>query len=211
VLASLRGPDTASILAALSLAGCCLSVLDGTDTRSTSSGGPTCLQHVPSPRDAGPMLTFKGNPFAFSSPNTNGFRLVSASGVTPPDPILAEFVPSSDSVKCPSVVSQGELTVTCTSGAGVLSISSNEAGTEVVVESILSDGGKPTCTWLGEPCGTHGECCLGLSCQTTDGGCWCAYEWPACYPWEIACLCPHICGDAGTCSRDDAGNMFCIP
>jgi hypothetical protein len=157
------------------------------------------------------MLTFNGNPFAFNNPNTITSSLVSASGVMPSDPILAEFVSSSDAVTCPSVVSQGELTVTCTSGAGVLSISSNEAGTVVVVQSILSDGGEPTCTWLGEACGAHGECCLGLSCQTADGGCSCAYGWPACYPWETACLCAQICADGGSCAQDDAGNMFCIP
>jgi hypothetical protein len=158
------------------------------------------------------MLTFTGNPAAISTPRTITFPLMSASGVTPPEPILAEFVTSSDDVSCPSVVSQNELAVACTTaGAVVLGISSNEAGTEVVVQSILSDGGEPTCTWLGEPCGAHGECCLGLSCQTADGGCACAYGWPACYPWEIACFCERICGDAGTCAQDDAGNMFCVP
>lgn len=203
-----------SALVVLSLAGCCLSVSDGSNNGSGgSSTGGACLAIVPPPPDAGPMWTFNENPFALSIPSTTLFTFASASDVAPPETILAEFVPSPAAVACLVVAEKNDLTVTCGSGdagveGGVLSISSNEAGTKIVVQSILADGGEPICTWLGDPCGAHGDCCFGLSCQAVDGGCMCAYAWPNCYPWESACRCALNC-DGGVCAEDDAGAMFC--
>jgi hypothetical protein len=60
---------------------------------------------------------------------------------------------------------------------GELSLSSNQAGTEITIQ-LITDAGVQICTALNEPCGSHGDCCIGLSCQATDGGCGCLYAWP---------------------------------
>jgi hypothetical protein len=53
----------------------------------------------------------------------------------------------------------------------------------VLIAQLLTDeDGAQICTAFGQPCGDHGSCCIGLSCQDADGGCSCQYAWPASTP-----------------------------
>lgn len=67
-----------------------------------------------------------------------------------------------------------------------LSLSSTQDGV-LIQELFEDDAGTPLCTVLDRPCGEHGPCCIGLSCQAAPasgcdggctGGCACEYAWP---------------------------------
>lgn len=147
-------------------------------------GGGFCQGVVAPPPDAGPMLVFGDNPIRIADGSeTWGIAISSLSGQSG---TIGEttYVQSSLGFSCETgVLADARLLVDCvgpsTSGpAGLLSLSSGQSGSAVTVQSIVDSSGAQICTSLGEPCGTHGDCCTGLSCQAVDAGCSCAYAWP---------------------------------
>jgi hypothetical protein len=60
-----------------------------------------------------------------------------------------------------------------------VSWSADDGGYIRMEQLIIGEDGTQVCTTVGEPCGTYGDCCIGLSCQSLDGGCACNYAWPA--------------------------------
>jgi hypothetical protein len=78
----------------------------------------------------------------------------------------------------------GSIALTCDLTYSKWSISANQAGTVVTIESMLDGNGDLTCGSLYYSCEADGDCCDGFGCQTFDAGPTrgevqaCYYSWP---------------------------------
>ena len=159
----------------------------GASSGSSTGGGHTC-DTAAAPPDAGPMLAFSVNPLSYSSSGSNEIEIVSLShstsrfeaslAVSPPDLTCVGGGKDTLYFEGPTDYVIVDCLYPPNVAAPLLSFSANRSGTTLTVQSISGDGGR-ICTALNEPCGSHGDCCIGLSCQATDGGCSCLYAWPS--------------------------------
>ena len=165
----------------LAMTGCCLDVANG----ATTSGVGACRLAVRSPPDAGPLIVFDPNPNP--SVADSGVTVTSAAGYpVAGDYTLKELAPDGGLilagtfiVDTPPPNPKTSFTLRLPGAFSSLAGWSSDAeGRTLSLQQLTNADGRQVCTYLGEQCGSHGECCVGLSCQMTDGGCDCLYAWP---------------------------------
>ncbi len=153
----------------------------GATSSGTTGGPPMCNGQPlsPPPPDAGPMISFSPNPVIDTD---GGVLATSLSGqdiggiytfrVLGPDGGLLDTGMVPDCTVGGPCASVGMPTTSPVSWA-------SDVGGFIRVEQFIFDlDGGQVCTTAGQDCGAHGPCCVGLSCQATDGGCSCGYAWP---------------------------------
>jgi hypothetical protein len=160
-------------------------------TGTAGGAGPTCVVSPegktdcsaigPPPQDAGPLFAFEPNPLCVPDGGVTAISLAQypVGGVY----IFVQLAQDGGLLgSSPGIVlSDGGNSFTVGGGFGLppTSWSSDREGHVLFAQSLLNADGSQACTALDEPCGAHGACCVGFSCQATDGGCACRYAWPA--------------------------------
>lgn len=155
---------------ALGLAGCCLEA-DGHQN--------TCLEVAPAPLDAGPLIVFEPNPSGADS----GVRIASAVGAQAEGRYQLRVFGQDGGFMTEMTFDLGpddylDPNFVLGTGSGSLSWSADAEGQFLNAQRLFDAEGRQVCAALGEPCGSHGSCCVGLSCQAVASGCACEYAWP---------------------------------
>jgi len=161
----------------------------GSSTGGTTGGttGGACGAVVAGPPDAGPLVAFEPNPLRDSSDAGVTLTVISLAG----EQVGGTYYLA-------QMESDGHLldvaTLTFDAGASGTSLeivlptdsspqpeswSADDGGHVLTQQLIIDASGRQVCTAFGQPCGSFGDCCYGLSCQAVDAGCSCGYAWPA--------------------------------
>lgn len=158
----------------------------------TTTGAPLCngVPLSPAPPDAGPMFSFNGNPVLNDGVGEDVTSLAGWPATCSTDrrclsgdyTILLLATDggsiSSSPFEVTSYITWPGFTMSLIYYGTWLSLASDQDGRTLYQQLYLDDAGDQACTLLDQPCGSHGPCCVGLSCQASDGGCSCEYAWP---------------------------------
>jgi len=155
----------------------------GSGSSGSSSGGSST---------GGPELVFDLDPIRLNADAGfyKQFAVSSLTGETVSSKIAFQDVP--DSGTCQGVINGATssggrkfLLLCDANDAGyLLSLSADQAGTTVTIQSMLNDEGQIVCGSLYFGCASDADCCIGFGCQSIDAGPTtgeihrCEYDWP---------------------------------